>query len=377
MRLAHLHVANYRGLRDVTIPLSPFICITGENNAGKSSVLQTLSLFLSGSSLKASDYFEPGREITIAIRIEEVQDQDLQLLVEEHRPRIAELIVDQQITFIRRYTPDGKSQLGYRRKVPLEERFHPDNVTALMAGKKGKDLREIAIASFPELDGEIPSGATQAAIKELIQQLGDGLPENAKQEMFVPLPTGMDKSVIPMLPERIYIPAVKDLSDDTKTAETSSFGKILAIVMRTIEPLLADEKDLFDKLSKKLTRVTGAGGNVEDHRLEELKNIEQMIQKYVRESFANISLEIEIPPPELKNVLSTARILADDGVRGPLEMKGDGLRRAVVFSILRAYVECARAAQRSPLATVSRSRSDRYIYSPLENNRSERYEAFH
>lgn len=31
-------------------------------------------------------------------------------------------------------------------------------------------------------------------------------------------------------------------------------------------------------------------------------------------------------------------------MRGPLELKGDGLRRAVVFSILRAYVELARAA---------------------------------
>ena len=159
----------------------------------------------------------------------------------------------------------------------------------------------------------------------------------------MPLPTGLDKSILPMLPERIYIPAVKDLSDDTKTAETSSFGKILTIVMKAIEPLLAEEKDLFEKLSKKLTRLIGADGNVQDNRLKEIKNIEKIIQDFVRESFANVSLEIEIPPPELKSVLSTARIIADDGVKGPLELKGDGLRRAVVFSILRAYVEFARA----------------------------------
>ena len=35
MKLAHLQVSNYRGLRDVSIPLSPFVCITGENNGGK------------------------------------------------------------------------------------------------------------------------------------------------------------------------------------------------------------------------------------------------------------------------------------------------------------------------------------------------------
>jgi hypothetical protein len=165
-----------------------------------------------------------------------------------------------------------------------------------------------------------------------------------KETRFVALPTGLDKSVIPMLPERIYIPAVKDLSDDTKTAETSSFGKILAIVMKVIEPLLAEEKGLFERLSRKLTRLIEADGSVQDNRLEEIKKIERTIQAYVRESFANVSLEIEIPPPELKSVLSTARILADDGMKGPLELKGDGLRRAVVFSIPRAYVELARTA---------------------------------
>lgn len=344
MKLCRLHVINYRGLRNVEIPLSPFVCITGENNGGKSSILQTLSLFLSGSSLKATDYFETGCEITIAVEVADITNDDLQLLAEEHRPRIAALLVDGTLTFVRRYGPDGKSQLGYFGLVPKDARFHADNLASLMSGKKGKELKDAVVAIFPELKDQVTAASTQTGIKDLVQQLGGTLPAEAREERFIPLPTGFDKSVIPMLPERIYIPAVKDLSDDTKTAETSSFGKILAIVMKTIEPLLIEEKDLFEKLSKKLTRLIGVDGSVQDNRLDEIKKIEQTIQTYVRESFANVSLEIEIPPPELRSLLSTARILADDGVRGPLELKGDGLRRAVVFSILRAYVEFARAA---------------------------------
>ena len=49
MRLTQLHVTNYQALRDVTIPLSRFGCLIGENNAGKSSFLQALSLFFSGT----------------------------------------------------------------------------------------------------------------------------------------------------------------------------------------------------------------------------------------------------------------------------------------------------------------------------------------
>lgn len=344
MKLTHLHVLNYRGLRDVSIPLSSFVCITGENNGGKSSALQCLSLFLSGSALKATDYFEAGNPVSIAITLSDITDGDLKLLAEEHRERISALVVDAKLTLVRQYGTDGKSQLGYHGLAPKDVRFSSESVAGLVSGKKGSQLKEAVLGAFPELAEKVTGSSTQTSVRELIQMLGDGLPTDEKEVRFIPLPTGLDKSVIPMLPERIYIPAVKDLADDTKTAETSSFGKILAIVMKAIEPLLADEKDLFYKLSKKLTRVLGADGKLEDGRLPEIKTIEQTIQRYVRESFASVKLEIEIPPPELKSVLATARILADDGVRGPLELKGDGLRRAVVFSILRAYVELNRAA---------------------------------
>lgn len=343
MKLAHLQVSNYRGLRDISIPLSPFVCITGENNGGKSSILQCLSLFLSGSSLKSSDYFEPTTEVSIAVTLSDITQEDLELLAEEHRGRIAGVIVDQKLTLVRKYGIDGKGQLGYFGLVPKAPRFTAESVAELVAKKKAGQLKDAVLGVFPELEGQVNAAITQGAAKDLIQQLGDKLPTAEKEMRFVAIPTGLDKSVLPMLPERIYIPAVKDLSDDTKTAETSSFGKILAIVMKAIEPLLAEEKGLFEMLSRKLTRLIRADGSVEDSRLEEIRKIEQTIQAYVRESFANVSLEIDIPPPELKSVLSTARILADDGMKGPLELKGDGLRRAVVFAILRAYVEFARA----------------------------------
>ena len=355
MKLSHLHVINYRGLRNISIPLSPFVCVTGENNGGKSSVLQSLSLFLSGSALKATDYFDTSQPITIAVMLSEVTPEDLKLLAEEHRERITALVVDKTLTLVRMYGTDGKSQLGYYGLVPKEPRYSSENVAVLVAGKKSGQLKDAVLAVFPELAGQVNASITQGAAKDFILKLGDALPAADKTTQFIPLPTGLDKSVIPMLPERIYIPAVKDLADDTKTAETSSFEKILAIVIKAIEPLLAEEKDLFDKLSKKLTRVLGADGKVEDSRLPEIRTIEQTIQRYVRESFASVSLEIEIPPPELKSVLATARILADDGVRGPLELKGDGLRRAVVFSILRAYVELNRAASKEGAAEEGQS----------------------
>lgn len=332
------------------MPLSKFVCITGENNAGKSSVLQALSLFISGSTLKPSDYFDPSVGITIAVEIKEISDEDLGLLAPEHRSRIEDILVDRSITLVREYGTDFKSQLGYYGMAPKEKRFCDSEVTSLVTGK-GAALRDSVIDRFPELAASLPPRPTQAQVREKIQSLADSLSPDSKEERFIVLPTGLDKSILPMLPERIYIPAVKDLSDETKTAETSSFGKILAIVMKTIEPLLAEEQDLFEKLSRKLTRLPREDGTVADNRLGEIQEIERLIQGFVRESFVSVNVELEIPPPELKSVLSTARIIVDDGMKGGLEQKGDGLRRAVVFSILRTYVAMARAAAKVAEAT--------------------------
>ena len=58
-----------------------------------------------------------------------------------------------------------------------------------------------------------------------------------------------------MLPVPIYIPAVKDLADDIKTAESAPFGKILGILLLAVEPKLPDAQHLFDELNTKLNRV--------------------------------------------------------------------------------------------------------------------------
>ncbi len=195
------------------------------------------------------------------------------------------------------------------------------------------------VQAFPELNGVVDATMNQDAVKQKIQELADSLPDDQKTAADQALPTGIDKSIEPMLPDPIYIPAVKDLADDIKTTESTPFGKILAILLQAVEPKLPDAQRLFEELNAKLNRVQQPDGTVVDGRLDEVKLIESTVEKYVRESFADVALRITIPPPELKTVFSSARIYANDGVDGLIDSKGDGLRRAIVFSILRSYVE--------------------------------------
>jgi putative ATP-dependent endonuclease of OLD family len=345
MKLSKLHVRNYRALRDVEIPLSNFVCLTGENNAGKSSVLQALSLFASGAKLASTNFFDAAVEVTITLTLSDVQKEDLsRLIVDEHRKRIETLVKNNTLELVRSFAPDGTSKLGHYTLLPKDARFRPEEVTKCLKGKKGKEIPLILGKTFPELAKDpnsavkLLSATTQDAAKELIDELAQSLSADQKQKAFASLPTGGGFTLTPLLPEVIYIPAVKDLADDVKTTESSSFGKILGIVLDDVIPLLKSEADLFSKLRAKLNRVSDEFGKMKDDRLDDLKFIETEMQGFVRESFRSVTLEMEIPPPKLESIFSTARILVDDGTKGSLDTKGDGLRRAVVFAILRTYV---------------------------------------
>ncbi len=340
MRMTKLTISNYRALRDVSIPLSHFGCLIGENNSGKSSFLQALSLFFSGSKLSTSHYFDESRPIRIEIVFEDIADADLARLVEEHRTKVSGIIKNGRLALVRSYGTDGKSALSYNVLMPTDGRFSSDRIAELLKRQRpGQAFANRVTAVFHELEGIVDANINQDGMRQKIQELADSLPDEQKLATDLPLPTGIDKSIFPMLPNPIYIPAVKDLADDIKTTESTPFGKILSILLRAVETKLPDAQRSFEELNSQLNRVEREDGTVTDDRLDEVKLIESTVEKYVRESFADVDLRITIPPPELKTVFSSARVYANDGVDGLIDTKGDGLRRAVVFSILRSYVE--------------------------------------
>lgn len=342
MQMTQLHIENYKGLRDVCIPLSRFACLIGENNTGKSSVLQGLSLFFSGTTLPKTTYFDDSRNVRIELLFSDIGDSDINRLAEEHRERIRTIIDAGSLTLVRVYGKDGKSSLKYRKLVPMQERFSDENIGLLVKGKKGKLLAEAIAGQFPEIKDQLSNTMNQGEMKDKIQELADSLPLEQKTLADADLPTGIDRSISAMLPEPIYIPAVKDLKDDVKTSESTPFGKVLGILLKAIEPSLSQEKALFEQLNARLNRVVQPDGSETDNRLPPVKTIEETVERFVRDSFKTVKLRIVIPPPELKTILSSALIYADDGVDGLIETKGDGLRRAIVFAVLRSYVELSR-----------------------------------
>lgn len=364
MKFTHVSVKNYKGLREAQCKLGDFVCAIGENNAGKSTLLQTLLIFINGPKLTKAEYYDPQEDILITVSISGLSDEVLARLTEEQRAKIEPFVKDGQIVLARRYSTDGSSKLRNVTLVPRDVKYQEEQIDAAFKGKKGKEIGDTLLATYPETTTPEAAAAisTQKAAKEIIQLYIANLPAEQLELKDIPLVTGIDNSIRPILPEPVYIPAVKDLTDDLKTKEGASFGKLLKILLDVIEADLTEAAETFESLRRKLNRVIQADGQVVDERMDRVKAIEKTIQQNLQETFKNAAIELEIPPPEIKTVLSNATLVADDGVRGPIENKGDGFKRAITFSILRSYVQLSHDAGWRKAPDEGKPAQDKFLF---------------
>lgn len=340
MHISFVKIKNYRGIKSDQFEASPFTCAIGENNAGKSTILLATSLFFSGTALGKQDYYDSEDQIEIAITFIDITEKDINRLSPDHRDRIKAIIIDSKLTLTRIYTLDGKTAILCNRSVPKDKRFEKEVIDALIKGKKGKDIVEIMGKTFHEYAGEFTGVTKQSEAKEKIEEIISKIPKDQLEIRLSDLPTGIDNSIKAFLPEPIYIAAVKDLKDDVKSKESATFGKLLSILMRFLETSNHFEKisGSFNELHS-LLNVIREAEQVTDNRISKLQTIEGQIGNFLAENFPKSKIEIDIPKPELKQIFSNARILIDDGVRDIIETKGDGIKRAVTFALLRTYVE--------------------------------------
>jgi predicted ATP-dependent endonuclease of OLD family len=343
--ISNISVTNFKGLKDINVPLSKFSCIIGENNAGKSTFMQALLLFLKGNKLSPNDdYYDSTKDVLITVEFSNIFEDELARLGEGHREKLEKYIENGKLILARRYSSDGKSTLRNVGYFPIEAKFNTEQINDILKGKKPNEVKNVLETFYSEINlsthGEIK---TLTKAKEIIQNYIDNVMELSQKELKdKALESGFDNTITAFFPEPIYIPAVKDLSDDMKTKEGATFGKLLNILLDVIEEDLQDEKELFENLRKKLNRIYDENGNiVSDERVDKIKKVEETIQKNLNETFKNVSIELQIPQPEIKTILSSASVIADDGVKSSVTNKGDGFKRAITFSILRSYVELA------------------------------------
>jgi putative ATP-dependent endonuclease of the OLD family len=247
------------------------------------------------------------------------------------------LVVNGALSLQLRYRVGEKLEITTHRLVPTEERYRSENIATALAGKRGDAVRQAVIASYPEFAANAPAEMNITQAKAYLAEQIAVLPNDQFVPTEAPLPSGISSSITTLIPEPIYIPAVKNFADDLKTTQTTSFGRLLGLLLEDMTPDLAEINESLEQLNGLFNRVLVDGG-VADGRHDKVKSLETMVENFLSENFPQAKVELAIPRPELKTILNAAQIFVDDGSKDLIDNKGDGIKRSLTFALLQTYV---------------------------------------
>jgi hypothetical protein len=344
MHIERIKIANFKGLRAAEFSPTRFSCLVGENNAGKSTVLQALVYALNRpTNLPPDLFYDPALPVEFRLELSGVSEAHLLRLAEEHRGKIGELITDEHLVLIVRYRVEQRVEVRIERLVPTEARYKTEAIGEVFQGKRGNAVRQALAESYPEFATDAPENLNITAAKHHLAEKIRALPIDQFALEEGPLPSGISSSVEALLPEPIYIPAVKNLADDLKTSQSTSFGRLLGLLLSDMTPDLAAITASLDQLNSLFNRVE-RDGQVVDERHARVRELESTVERFLKENFPTAKVELKVPPPELRTILNAAQIFIDDGSRDLIDNKGDGIKRSLTFALLQCYVEKLAAA---------------------------------
>ena len=306
MRIAKVHIENYRSLKDFTLEPGPFCVLIGENNAGKSNILRALNLVLgdtwpSERSFSEEDFYNQDTSQDILIQV--CFDEAIVDWRNNHKAEIRGIQLR-----CKAYKRAVKGKPAGTLKVDFtcineqgEELSHPEEPLQKGQPHKGRwmpvrvsgDLREklpfIYVEVLRDYNRQTP-GSRWSVLRRLFNEVNTEF-LNDKKEIMVPQPDG---SMAKLTRKEAFSQAV---SNAYRYLRTGTFEEI--------------EKRLAQNAIEHMGLVEGEG-RIELHfESHDPTNAYKSLQLYVQQM----------------------------GIESPAGEVGAGLQSAIVVAIFRTYEE--------------------------------------
>jgi putative ATP-dependent endonuclease of OLD family len=355
MKISNLTIHQFRSIQHIELTVHDMLVVLGQNNHGKSNVLRAVEYLLT-SSVKGVP------EDLFSYR----QDHDLELWVEAVFSNLTEA---ERTTFQKYVSADGSIRIRKRTQFPADGKpitsYH-----GWLEEAEDEFLKGAAVGDLTTRDAinETPLGAlvpptgriTQAHVKDAqaryIADHRDDLRFNYTMETGPLL--GQNTVAAGVLPDFYLVPAVRDLSTESKTTSTTLFGKLLGHAIEQMA--LRDER--FQRIRTDLAALVRAfNGDAEEARPAQMTELERSIEDELREWGCRIS--IEVAPPELEKLFELGTdIKLDDGLKTSAAAKGHGLQRAVLFGLVKAWARIVRTQRNNGGDAGARQASNSVVF---------------
>jgi len=349
MKLTHIRIQNYRSCQDVTLEISGMHALVGANNAGKSTVLRALDFLFNPSTKSLDEESFWNKETSLEIRVEAVFS-DLSAKEKEalsaymktdgtfHMARTARVVAKNSESGLDSEQGIDKIEIGqqYKKSIPEQEWLQETNITGSNIKEWWKNKEQLTVGgeSFADFIGgtKPPSVGDWKDKSEEFTRTFDS--KITMKDAWIDNPKGYANVLKGTLPFFILVPAVRDVTEESKGTKSSPFGKLLYAILDTVtQEKKSKIEGILAEISKQMNRTGG------EERVPLIADTEQKLNRLLNDFFTGCDLEIEFETPTLEILLSAPKLYIDDGFKNAVENKGHGLQRAVIFSILRRYAE--------------------------------------
>jgi len=337
MKLCEIEIHNYKSIENLKVSLEDYLVLIGENNSGKSSVLNGIELFYSESLRNFSEenfhFKDTSKSIEIILTFDRLTSE------EKEQKYIKHWIYDNKLRIKRSIYYDEKNKL---KSILYGWQSKPKNdfLDLSKFDEYKSNLSQIVSKySLPDYFKNDQGRVTQSSYKEgVTKHIEAGLVEMGEPG-WISNPGGLSENFSSLVPRYYLVPAVKDAQDESKITQSSSLGKLINDLTNriiTTNPKFAEVKKQIEGLKKYLNK--DIDGN-DSERLQEIKDLEKNLSDSISESMPESKVEIEIITPELIDLFKETKITIDDSISTSIDNKGHGLQRALIFSYIRAYAK--------------------------------------
>ncbi|MGE8556867.1 MAG: ATP-dependent endonuclease [Acinetobacter sp.] len=270
--IKELKIKNFRSCIDSHVILNNFTALIGYNNAGKSNLILAIKFLLEGT-VKAFNYSTNANNLEEPIEVsgifENVKEEFLELLDPDHANKLRPFIFDEKLQFKR---------------------------TTYIT-----DKQKIEVKLF---NGEV----------------------------WKPIASGIEQSIIKIFPKFIHIEAMSDAQkDSTKNTSGTAISKLLDLISLEIQ------ENYQQQFSTSLSAVSDLLSHDGEQRISALSEVDTGINNILNNFFPDISVKLHFPTPTIDDIFKsgTIKIFEDQSTERDFSNFGHGTQRSIQMALIR------------------------------------------
>ncbi|MFO7906925.1 MAG: AAA family ATPase [Pirellulaceae bacterium] len=365
MKIESVRIENFRGFRYETIYLSDYTCLVGPNGAGKSTILTALNVFFRQykdsktdlSKLSADDFHH--KNVNDPIKIT-VTFGDLSI---EAKSDLADYVRQDKlvVSAVAKYDPGTERaevrQFGNR--LGMED--FRDYFEADKRGESAVALKEIYSKLKTKYSG-LEDAKTKQAMAEALQTFEANNSASCKlipsEDQFYGATKGANR-LAPHL-QWVFVPAVKDITEESQESKTSGLGQLLARTVRSKVNFSDKVKSLRDSLRKEYQSMLDAEQSVLDGLSG---SIEMKLKDWAHPAVTARVLWTQDADRSVKVDEPWAFIrIGERGFEGELARFGHGMQRSFMLTLLQELASTA--GQNAPTLVLAIEEPELYQHPP-------------